>query len=48
MLRSLPDEDAKKLLKASKVNTYARRESLVSRKRINDLHGSSPETSTSS
>ena len=30
MLRSLPDEDAKKLLKASKVNTYARRESLVS------------------
>ena len=30
MLRSLPDEDAKKLLKASKVNTYARRENLVS------------------
>ena len=30
MLRSLPDEDAKRLLKASKVNTYARRESLVS------------------
>jgi CRP-like cAMP-binding protein len=30
VLRSLPDEDAKKLLKASKVNTYARRESLVS------------------
>jgi CRP/FNR family cyclic AMP-dependent transcriptional regulator len=30
VLRSLPDEDAKKLLKASKVNTYARREVLVS------------------
>jgi CRP/FNR family transcriptional regulator, cyclic AMP receptor protein len=30
VLGSLPDEDAKKLLKASKVNTYARRESLVS------------------
>ena len=30
MLRSLPDEDATKLLKASKVNTYARRETLVS------------------
>jgi CRP/FNR family transcriptional regulator, cyclic AMP receptor protein len=30
VLRSLPDEDAKKLLKASKVNTYARRENLVS------------------
>lgn len=29
MLRSLPDEDAKKLLRASKVNTYARRETLV-------------------
>jgi CRP-like cAMP-binding protein len=30
VLRSLPDEDAKKLLRASKVNTYARREVLVS------------------
>jgi CRP-like cAMP-binding protein len=30
VLRSLPDEDAKKLLKASKVNTYARRETLAS------------------
>jgi CRP-like cAMP-binding protein len=30
VLRSLPDEDAKKLLRASKVNTYARRETLVS------------------
>jgi CRP-like cAMP-binding protein len=30
VLRSLPDEDAKKLLRASKVNTYARREILVS------------------
>ena len=30
MLQSLPDEDAKKLLKASKVNTYTRREVLVS------------------
>jgi CRP-like cAMP-binding protein len=30
VLRSLPDEDAKKLLRASKVNTYARREALVS------------------
>lgn len=30
MLRSLPDEDAKLLLKASKVNHYARREALVS------------------
>ena len=30
MLRSLPDTDAKLLLKASKVNTYARRENLVS------------------
>jgi CRP-like cAMP-binding protein len=29
VLRSLPDEDAKKLLRASKVNTYARRETLV-------------------
>ncbi len=29
MLRSLPDEDAKKLLRASKVNHYARRETLV-------------------
>jgi CRP-like cAMP-binding protein len=30
VLRSLPDEDAKKLLRASKVNHYARREALVS------------------
>ena len=30
MLRSLPDEDAKRLLRASRVNTYARRETLVS------------------
>ncbi len=29
MLKSLPDEDAKLLLRASKVNTYARRETLV-------------------
>ena len=30
MLQSLPDEDAKRLLRASRVNTYARRETLVS------------------
>jgi CRP-like cAMP-binding protein len=30
VLRSLPDEDAKKLLRASKVNSYQRRETLVS------------------
>jgi CRP/FNR family cyclic AMP-dependent transcriptional regulator len=30
VLSSLPDEDAKKLLRASKVNTYARRQALVS------------------
>jgi CRP/FNR family cyclic AMP-dependent transcriptional regulator len=30
VLQSLPDEDAKKLLRASKVNTYARRQALVS------------------
>jgi CRP/FNR family transcriptional regulator, cyclic AMP receptor protein len=30
VLRSLPDEDAKKLLRASKVNNYARRQALVS------------------
>jgi CRP-like cAMP-binding protein len=30
VLRSLPDDDAKKLLRASKVNNYARRQALVS------------------
>jgi CRP-like cAMP-binding protein len=30
VLRSLPDEDAKKLLRASRTNTYGRRETLVS------------------
>jgi CRP/FNR family transcriptional regulator, cyclic AMP receptor protein len=30
VLSSLPDDDAKKLLRASKVNTYARRQTLVS------------------
>ncbi len=30
MLRSLPDEDAKRLLRASRVNNYARRQALVS------------------
>jgi len=30
VLRSLPDEDAKRLLRASRVNNYARRETLVS------------------
>jgi len=29
LLRSLPDEDAKRLLKASRVNTYRRRDTLV-------------------
>jgi CRP-like cAMP-binding protein len=36
VLRSLPDEDAKKLLRASKVNTYARRETLVSEGETSD------------